>query len=229
MNKYYLNARLAPAILTSIPVCTAYYYFIAPFIFSTSIEIHWLLPIGNISLITGIVFLLVQINRFLAKEIFQKNYFKDEIDMPTTNYLMHCNTHYTVETKRAIKDKIKNDFGIDIFDIHRENSDENGARKQIIMAVSQIRTFLKSNMMLYRHNIEYGFARNLLGGCVLAVFISIVMAFLFKAIYANSTMIWVSIGFGVLYLIPILISKTIVNKFGNYYAKILFEQYLITK
>lgn len=229
MNKYYLTARLIPAILTSIPICTAYYYFLSPLIFSESSEVHWLLPVGNISLMTGIVFLLVQTNRFLAKEIFQRIYFKDEMEMPSTNYLMHSNNFYNVETKRAIKDKIKNDFGIDIYDMNRENIDEAGARKQIIIAVSQIRAFLKGNSMLYRHNIEYGFIRNLLGGAVLATFMSIIMSVLFKFVYPNETMMLTSICFGILYLMPILVSKTIVNKFGKYYAKILFEQYLITR
>lgn len=227
MNKYYLTARLTPAILTSIPVCTAYYYFISPFIFSETSEIHWLLPVGNVSLMTGLVFLLVQINRFLSKEIFQHIYFKDELEMPTTNYLMHNDTFYTVETKRSIKDKIKHDFGMELFDINRENSDESGARKQIGMAVAQIRVLLKSNLMLYRHNIEYGFVRNFLGGCIHGVIVSVIMAILFKIININPTMMWVSVGLAFFYLFFILASKTIVKKFGSYYAKILFEQYLI--
>lgn len=228
MNKYYLTARLMPAILTSIPICTAYYYFISPLIFSESSQVYWLLPIGNISLMTGIVFLVVQTNRFLAKEIFQRIYFKDEMEMPSTNYLMHSNTFYNTETKRAIKDKIKSDFGIEIFDLHRENIDETGARKQIIIAVSQIRTILKGNSMLYRHNIEYGFVRNLLGGTLLASFVSIIMSLLFKFVSPSETMMMTSICFGIFYLIPIAFSKTIINRFGSYYAKILFEQYLIT-
>ena len=101
MNRYYLTARLSPAILTSLPICTAYYYFISPLIFTRFGEIHWLLPFGNVSLMTGIVFLLVQINRLLSKEIFQRIYFKDEIAMPSTSYLLHNNNFYTDEYKKC--------------------------------------------------------------------------------------------------------------------------------
>lgn len=229
MNKYYLTARLTPAILTSIPVCTGYYYFISPLLFSRISEIHWLLPVGDISLMSGIVFLLIQINRFLSKEVFQRAYFKDEIQMPTTNYLMHNNTVYTAGIKKSIRDKIKNDFNFELFDINRENIDETGARKQIIIAVSQIRVLLKGNSMLYRHNIEYGFIRNLLGGCIPAALISLAMAIFFKTVLPNETMFWVSVFFVFVYFIPILFSRKIINKYGGYYAKILYEQYLATK
>ena len=229
MSKYYLTARLTPAILTSIPICTFYYYFISPLIFSGNNEIHWLSPVGNITLMSGVIILLVQLNRFLAKEIFQRLYFKDEMEMPTTNYLMHNNTHYNVEIKRTIKEKIKDDFGIEIFDVNRENKDEHGARQQIVMAVSQIRAFLKGNAMLYRHNIEYGFIRNLLGGSVMAVFFSILMSVLFKINSTNTNMFWVSVGLAGIYFLHILFSKTLINRYGKYYAQILYTQYLITK
>lgn len=114
MNKYYITARLIPAVLTSIPACTAYYYFLAPLISSSTSHIYWLHPAENIGLMTGIVFLVMQINRYISKELFEKIYFKDELEMPTTNYLMEINTYYTLEIKRAIRNKIKKDFEIDL-------------------------------------------------------------------------------------------------------------------
>ena len=83
--------------------------------------------------------------------------------------------------------------------------------------------------MIYRHNMEYGFFRNLIGGCVPAFIISLIMIFLFKFVQLNTTMLWISVGLFVIYIFPIIFSRTILNKFGRYYAKILFEQYLETQ
>ena len=83
--------------------------------------------------------------------------------------------------------------------------------------------------MIYRHNMEYGFFRNLIGGCIPALTISLIMVFLFKTAQLNTTMLWISLGLSVIYIFPIILSRTILNKFGSYYAKILFEQYLETQ
>lgn len=229
MNKYYITARLIPAILTSIPACTGYYYFLAPLVSSTTSHLYWLHPVENIGLMTGIVFLVMQINRYFSKELFENKYFKDELEMPTTNYLMESNTYYTPEIKRAIRNKIKKDFDIDLLNQPENNPDELSMRKNIKMAVSQIRSFLKGNSMIYRHNMEYGFFRNLIGGCIPALTISLIMVFLFKTAQLNTTMLWISLGLSVIYIFPIILSRTILNKFGSYYAKILFEQYLETQ
>lgn len=229
MNKYYITSRLIPAILTSIPACTAYYYFLAPLISTNTSHIYWLHPVENIGLMTGIIFLVMQINRYISKEVFEKKYFKNESEMPTTNYLMDSNTYYTSEIKRAIRSKIKRDFEIDLLSQQQDSSNELTVRKNITMAVSQVRSFLKENSMIYRHNMEYGFFRNLIGGCVPALIISLIMALMFKVVQINETMFWISLGLSVIYFVPISLSKTIINKYGSYYAKILFEQYLETR
>ncbi len=83
---------------------------------------------------------------------------------------------------------------------------------------------LIGNHMLLQHNIEYGFWRNLLGGCVLAAIESIVL-FVFAEINSNHAMIATSVILFCVYLLPILLSKTLVKTHGQNYAKILFEQY----
>jgi hypothetical protein len=184
MNKYYLQARLAPTVLTSIPLVVCYFYTVAPFVHEYFDSAPALPTISDISLPFAIVLLLVQLNRLLSKEIFQKFYFKDEINMPSTNYLLHNDSTFTNDIKAKIKQKIFKDFDISLYSHDREISEELGARKQICFAVSQIRVVLKNNIMLFRHNVEYGFFRNLLGGCILAVIFSLTLI-IFSAALQN--------------------------------------------
>ena len=45
----------------------------------------------------------------------------------------------------------------------------------IARVVGQIREMMRDNKMILQHNIEYGFFRNLLGGCVVASIISVAL------------------------------------------------------
>ena len=111
INNYYLKARLFPTALTAIPALILYNKFVAS-IYSDQLEnIYSALPtITNFILSSAIVFLLVQINRFLSKEIFQRIYFKDEINMPTTDMLLKSNSIIDSSIKQNIETKINNNF-----------------------------------------------------------------------------------------------------------------------
>jgi hypothetical protein len=226
INNYYLKARLFPTVLTSIPALIIYNQSVATLYHDKLESIYTALPtITNIVFSGAIIFLLVQINRFLSKELFQRLYFKDEINMPTTNLLLKSNNELETSIKQKIEDKIKSKFEILLLTSIEESVDEPRARKLIATTVSQIRNALRENTLLLQHNIEYGFFRNLIGGSFLAFIISliIIVSSLYTADIASR-----NLGFilTVIYLIPILLSKVIINRYGKYYAKILYEQFL---
>ena len=228
VNNYYFKARLFPTVLTSIPVIILYNKFVSILYHDKLEKIFSLLPsVTDIILSSAIIFLLVQVNRFLSKEIFQRLYFKDEKNMPTTNMLLKSNNELEISIKQKIEDKIKTKFGIDLLSITDESSDESRARKLITTVVSQIRNVLRDNTLLLQHNIEYGFFRNLIGGSFLAFVISIIIVILS---YHTHDLTIRNLGWilTIVYFVPILCSKLIINRYGKYYAKILYEQFLTT-
>ena len=175
-NSYYLKARLFPTVLTSIPALIIFNKFIAVIYHDKLDNIYAGLPtITDVIFSGAIIFLLVQINRFLSKELFQRLYFKDEIKMPTTNLLLKSNNELEPSIKQKLEDKIKNKFEISLLPLNEEIADETRARKLIVTTVSQIRNLLRDNSMLLQHNIEYGFFRNLIGGSFLAFIISLII------------------------------------------------------
>ncbi|WP_291134682.1 hypothetical protein [Flavobacterium sp. UBA7663] len=226
MNTYYFKARLFPTVLTSIPAIILYNRFVSSLYHEKLENIFLVLPtITDIILSSAIVFLLVQGNRFLSKEIFQKLYFKDEINMPTTNLLLKSNYELETSIKQKIEDKIKNKFGINLLSETNESVDALRARKLIVTAVSQIRNILRDNSLLLQHNIEYGFFRNLIGGSFLAFVISVIIL-IHSYCYCNLTTRNLGWILAVAYFLPILFSKLIIDRYGKYYAKILYEQFL---
>lgn len=226
VNSYYLKARLFPTVLTAMPALFLYNKFVSS-LYHTQLEnIYAVLPnITDAVLSSAIVFLLVQINRFLSKEIFQKFYFQDEMRMPTTNLLLKSNTELETSIKQKIEGKIKNKFGITLLTVMEESADEERARKLIVSTVSRVRNVLRENAMLLQHNIEYGFFRNLIGGSFLAFILSLIIIAIahFKLDMQSQKL---GIVLAIIYLIPILLSKLIIKRYGKYYAKILYEQFL---
>lgn len=226
MNIYYFRARLLPAVLTCVPIFILVHSVILENYESMLAPILPLLPtLSSMGISIALVFVLIQINRVLSKEIFQRFYFKDEIYMPTTNYLMWGNTYYEDSIKAKLREKIYAMYNIELHNHGDEINDETSSRKRITVAVSQIRNNLRDNSLLFRHNIEYGFFRNLLGGCVIALVFSIFI-FSYAAWTGDSVLFNIGLILTAVYVIPILLSKKILSVYGNNYAKILFEQFL---
>ena len=225
-NSYYLKASLFPTVLTSIPAIIIYNKFVAVLYRDRLENIYTALPtITDVIFSGAIIFLLVQINRFLSKELFQKLYFKDEINMPTTNLLLKSNNELEKSIKQKIEDKIKTKFDITLLSSIEESAEEPRARKLIATTVSQIRNVLRDNSLLLQHNIEYGFFRNLIGGSFLAFLISIVILI---SSYCSGDIPTRNLGLilTIIYFLPIILSKFIIDRYGKYYAKILYEQFL---
>lgn len=145
--------------------------------------------------------------------------------MPTTNHIMVKNTFYAEPIKNNIREKIKDKFSISLMSSTDEAQNENNARKVIAAAVSQIRIALKGNSMLLQHNIEYGFWRNLIGGSLLSVIFSATI-FFYGGYHHLPDLKTIGLICLIIYLVPILLSKLIINYYGRYYSKILYEQFL---
>lgn len=225
-NSYFYRARLFPALITSIPMLIFINKIIAVQYADILKNVYDILPlIAHLGLSGAIIFLCIQINRIVAKEIFQRFHFKEELFMPTTNHLLVSSTYYPITVKDKIRNKIKKEFKIILADAQAEAQDENNARKIIATAVSQIRNILRGNSLLLQHNIEYGFWRNLIGGSLIAVFFSIAI-FTYGAYNQLKDQMLIGAICFFLYLIVIILNKYIIRRYGNYYSKILYEQFL---
>ena len=226
MPTYYIKARLFPTILTVVPLLIFVNLILSKFYFDNLKDILSVLPlITHLGLSTALIFFMVQINRLISKEIFQRFYFQDELKMPTTNHLLWTDSFFESQIKEKIRSKIHSKFGIVLMTNLEESTNELKSRKQIVTSVSQIRNSLRDNKLLLQHNIEYGFFRNLIGGCLLAIFFSIAIV-VFGYVKEIQSLKITGFTLLLIYIIPIIFSKPTIKRFGNYYSKILYEQFL---
>jgi hypothetical protein len=225
-SNYYIKGRLFPTVLTVVPLLIFVNFIISNLYNDFLKDVFIILPLlANLGISAALIFLMVQLNRFVAKEVFQRIFFKDETNMPTTNHLLWSDNFFDKSIKEKIRNKIQSQYGLNLTSEIEESENESISRKQIVTAVSQIRNSLRDNKLLLQHNIEYGFFRNLLGGALIAILFSIFI-FAYGALNHEINLKFIGVIFTVIYFVPLLFSKLLIKRFGNYYSKILYEQFL---
>lgn len=225
MNEYFLKARLIPTALTMIPLVVLYIYQISPILDPILNPVWGLLPVfTGVATNVCVMFLLVLLNRFISKFVFQRLFYQDDLKMPTTEYLMPNCSLLDNSSRNRYYALILRDFGIDMPKELETLATETEQRTMIARVVGQIRNMLRDNIMLHQHNIEYGFFRNLIGGCVIALFVSIILVIISIAQH-NEILTISSVVMAVVYILPILFSKMLIKYHGKNYASVLFEQY----
>jgi hypothetical protein len=225
-SRYEIIARIFPAVLTAIPFYVLYYFLVGPQLSVFFESLLSLKVVSDVTVAIALLFLAMQMNRHLSKELCEKRLFRDSLHFPTTYYLLHSNGNLPSEVKARLHEKIRNDFGITVPDVHEEARDEHRSRQVIVECVSQIRLRVGEGTLTYQHNIEYGFVRNLVGGSVLGVVASIIATDIYVWIYPNTLAMWISIVLLMFYALVIVFGDYIVKSYGENYCRVLLREYL---
>lgn len=223
---YDIFARLVPAVLVGVPLYVLYFFLLSPYIgaFLGSL-LAWKIA-SDVTVSIAILYLVAQINRLLSKEFYEKRIFQTGLYLPTTCYLMHSDVSLSDYMTRQVHDKIKRDFGIDIPSPQEEERDEGGSRQLIKESVSLIRMRVGKGQLVHQHNIEYGFARNFVGGSILGMGASIVAMAIFLWVYPDTIAASVSAFLLIIYAVVLLLGEKIIRSFGINYCEVLIQEYL---
>lgn len=182
MNKYEKNAQLFPAIISAIiPGILIAQIVLTSFpieLEQMKLGYQLISTIVGIGLVSSAIrFWGMEICRTTSKFLFQFSLFKeDETNMPSINQLIYSKSSFGRYQIDKIKEKIREDFKTDLFDVanvHGENSIEH--LKEIAGVVHQIRSKTREDQILLNYNIRYGFSRNLFGGLTIAFLMTILI------------------------------------------------------
>jgi hypothetical protein len=84
---------------------------------------------------------------------------------------------------------------------------------------------VKNGRLLLQHNIEYGFRRNLIWGLPIMIIVGSLWLYLLK-INKFLSGFYIMLWFLICWLIILLLSKWLMNRYWEQYAKVLFQEYL---
>jgi hypothetical protein len=224
-DRYFRIARIYPSVIILIPFLIFTIYCKIDNMQDAFTNLLKIKIIGNITISIVLLYLLVQINRFLGKFIFERYMFKNELEMPTTNFMLYGNTEFSRDYKYKLREQIKSDFQIILPDDQAEIDDILDVRKRIVEAVGLIRQKVKVGRLLLQHNIEYGFFRNLIGGSIIGLLMSVFDIFYFYN-DCNKLIGNISVVIACMFAILLIVHRPIIKNLGKPYAKRLFQEYL---
>lgn len=226
-DNYSLVGRVIPAFVSMIIPIIVFNYFYASEEFAALIgEIIGAKVAANLTVPIICLFILSQFGRMVGKNVFEKNFFKDERLMPTTQFLMFSDGNFSEQYKLKIRNKMEADFDTKLLSKEEETEDIEESRTRIVETIALVRRSLHNNEFLLQHNIEYGAMRNLIGGSVLGFVICIFNIVFFSFFVEHNLASNISIFMLIFYGVLILLSKKIITFYGNRYAKILLTEYL---
>lgn len=222
LNTYTLKARYFPSLIILIPF-SLFLYQILP-----TDQLELIKESLVLEIITGIsynlilLYFLSSVVRFIGKFFIEKNIYKNELDFPTTKFILLSDEHLSDNYKLKLRSKIESDFGFKLLNRDEEREDLQTAKTMISEAVALIRKRVGTGDLLLQHNIEYGFARNLIAGLVLSMPMCVVNIYFLKSgLLFNINLVVI-----VIFVIISLFSKLILRYLSELYAKRLFIEYL---
>lgn len=222
-----MTARVFPAILSSFPFFVLHFFYLSPKLGQFWGDLLDVKIVSNVTVALVLLFFLMQLNRYISKTVFEKRIFADGLYLPTTDYLLHLDAHFSPEYTRGVHEKIKRDFNIEIPPAHEEARDDKRSRKIIAEAISHIRGKVRDGRLVGQHNAEYGFVRNLAGGAVIALVMALIDSVIFSLLLPNAIAIWVSVILAAVYIVIVVFAKKMIVSFGQDYGRILIQEYML--
>ncbi len=224
ISEYTLKARLFPTILSTPPLlllCDSLFNLQASQWLDSSAMI-WLFGKGVAS--TALVFLMMQVNRLIGLEIFQRWITQDELDFPTTRWLLATNTEMSQIQRQSINQKIQSDFQITLQPASEGDTPQ--VRRHNADIVGRIRLFVGSPPKLLQFNIEYGFFRNLIGASPTVLAVGLASAYLYSEKILPAWGYHLALAYAVLAGVLVCLARPIISRLGIQYARVLFQTYL---
>lgn len=159
LDAYELRARVAPALIISLPGIITL-LFIGT---SLSASLAQFLSSGVVLLVVvyAISFLVRNLGRREERKLIE-----DWGELPSTRFVRWRDEKFAYENKKAIHSKVAQNFQINLLSQEQELEYQEAADTQIKEAFRRVRPLLRHDnpeALSSKHNAEYGFHRNLLG------------------------------------------------------------------
>ncbi|RXJ79338.1 hypothetical protein [Arcobacter sp. F2176] len=225
-NSYTVSALYIPAFILLIPIYLIFQMhevnIIELFNKLDTLNLTW----NEISISSNLVLwiFLANLIRYIGKHQLENKIFNFGRTFPTTQFLKKKSNILSQSFKNRIFELIYNDFNFDISKLNNMNKDEE--ELELKDYVSQIRIKVGKGTLTFNHNVRYGQIRNFIGGLyiILPILIinSIYIFYISKYGLIENTLLVINF----LFFLIFLLKKTIIIKYADEYANMLFNDYI---
>jgi len=225
-DSYTLYARVFPALISALPLFILWYFISA--LGELSGLLSYILSLKFLGTVTlGVVFLYfyAQVVR-TASKFLEKRYFLAARGFPTMYLMLYGDDTFSRNYKDAYRARAAKAFGITLPTEEDEKEDLEETKRRLHEITKHIILQLGSGHLVLKHNVWYGFFRNLVGGALFASPFCILNIYLGVVILNNPTLWATSIVLLVCFAFLLLWRKPILVQHGEAYAKQLIAEFM---
>jgi len=224
-DSYTIFARIFPSIISSLPLLLLWYSL------SENVQltklISFLLSIkffGAISITVIFLYFYAQLIRITSK-YFENKYFIKNKGFPTTYLMTYENDAYSEVYKDQYREFVRKNFNLELLSKNEEKSNIIEARKRLNETTKLIILKIRDGVLVKKHNIWYGFFRNLIGGSIYSIIFCLLNVFVSHFLLKNLTLTIFSIVLLTMYLVVFLFRNTILKQNAEAYAKQIISEF----
>ena len=225
-DTYTIYARFFPALISAFPLLILW-FFLSPISEMQGLMkyVFSLRFFGSLTL--GVVFLYFfsQLTRTTSK-VLERKYFIDSKGFPTTYLVMYSDETLSKSYKDAFRKRVSEIFNVHLPTQIQESDDFHDAKKRITEITKQIILHVGAGKLVQKHNIWYGFFRNLLGGfyfSIISCLLNIGLGFYWLE---NSTLWIFSAVLLACYGGTLIFQRSILTQHAEAYAKQLISEFM---
>ncbi len=226
VDTYTVYARVFPSIISSLPL------FIIWFFLSDNVELKelgsFLINLkfyGAISLSIVFLYFFSQVIRLTSK-YFENKYFVKNKGFPTTYLLTYSDNTFSKSYKDKYRKLIWDQFKLKLSDEAEEKANMIEAQKRLGESTKQVILKVGDGSLVKKHNIWYGFFRNLIGSSIYSIIFCITNLIVGFILFKNNIIIISSMILLLLYLVIFIFRKAIIIQNGEAYAKQLIAEFI---
>ena len=214
-DEYTVHARIYPGLICAIPAFVLVATFENEAVTRVIRDVAAIEVVSKLSVGLAVFVLQIQLARLIGKDLFENRLFKDEMNFPTTDFLLASNTTLSRDFKASLAQKITIEFGLHLPSLDEEQTDEIDARTRVKDIVARIRAATGGATLVLQRNWEYGFARNLVGGSAIAAVLSAIELLVYFGTPLGYVFGTCTGAFGA----TLLAGPWLLRRYANHYAK----------
>jgi len=225
-DTYTIYARFFPGILSAMPLFVLWYFLLQEPKWNDLLTfIISLKFLGTISLSVVFLYFYSQFIRITSK-YFENKYFVNATGFPTTYLMLFENQMFSDDYKVRFREKVMKTWKLEALDKEGERSQPVEAKKRLNEAFNHIRLKVGNGILVAKHNIWYGFYRNLIGGTIYSSIFCIVNILIGRLLFESTTLVSLSIFLLLAYCFIFVFRKEILVQNGEAYARQLISEFM---
>jgi hypothetical protein len=225
-DPYITYARFLPAILSALPLFVLWFFLAR--------EAQWkdflnfiisLKFLGSISLSAVFLYGYSEFIRITSKH-FERKYFTSKRGFPTTYFMLYGDQTYSADYKTKFRERVNKTLRLETLEATGEIAQPQEAIARLNEAFNHIRLKVGKGKLVLKHNIWYGFSRNLIGGSIYGAIFCIAEILLGWLAFSDPKLVIVAGVLLLVYSTVLIFKKAILVQNGEAYARQLISEFM---